>query len=151
LRKQIVWLIRERGLPAEIEGVVRDFWDLRVRGFGGLRAAKERKGKKGRSDGGTRESSDGEMMMFSSQGESEAESDMTTATDRTGKSSRIKSWAVSEGQKWAMPNLMDTLALGYVACLVMRRPIRIGDVLRAARSGRLLFVGAVSISLLPSG
>lgn len=139
--------------------MVRDFWDLRVRGFGGLRAAKERKGKKGRgkeggggrSDGGKGESSEGEMMLFSSQGESEGESDLTTATDRTGKSSRIKSWAVSEGQKWAMPNLMDTLALGYVACLVMRRPVRIGEVLRAARSGRLLFVGAVSISLLSSG
>lgn len=153
LRKQITWLIREWNLPMELEIVARDFWDLRVRGFGGLRLAREKskqrkaRSESGKSDGGVT-SSDGEtMMLFSSQGESEAESDATTATTATGRSrgsSRIKSWAVSEGQKWAMPNLMDTLALGYVACLVMRRPVRIGELVRAARSGKLAFVGAVS-------
>lgn len=153
LRKQIAWLIREWNLPVELEIIARDFWDLRVRGFGGLRLAKEKskraktRSASGKSDEGVT-SSDGEaMMLFSSQGGSGAESDATTATSDTGRSRgsrRIKTWAVSEGQRWAMPTLLDTLALSYVACLVMRRPVRVVDLMRAARTGKLTFIRAVS-------
>lgn len=135
--------------------MARDLWDLRVRGFGGLRGARDRGGgsKKGKGKETRSEpSSEGEMMMFSSQGESEAYSDVTATTNatRSSRGSRIKNWSVSEGQKWAMPNLMDTLALGYVACFVMRWPVGVGELLRAARGGGLLFVGAVSDALFGS-
>lgn len=136
-----MWLVRERNLPAELETVVRDLWDLRVRNFGGLRVADEKgKGKDVKS--GPPSGSESEMV-FSSQGETDRESDVEGATPVKGW--RIKNWTVKEGQKWPMPSLLDTLALCYVGCLAMRLPLRIGDFLRWARSGRLLFIRAVSI------
>ncbi len=30
LRRQLAWLIHDKGLPAELEAVVRHLWDLRI-------------------------------------------------------------------------------------------------------------------------
>ena len=150
LRKQVAWLVRERRLPAELETVVRDLWDLRVRGFGGLRAlADEKKGKgseRSRSVKSEPVSGSDSEMFFSSQGDGDVSSGEDVGVPVRG--SRVKSWAVREGQKWPMPSLLDTLALCYVGCLAMRLPVRIGDLFRWARSGRLLFVRAVSDACL---
>ncbi|OIW32142.1 hypothetical protein CONLIGDRAFT_571387 [Coniochaeta ligniaria NRRL 30616] len=142
LRKQLAWLVRERGLPAELETVVRDLWDLRVRNFGGLRAVDEKGKGKGRDAKSEPESGSESEMLFSSQGETDGESGAEASARVKG--SRIKNWAVKEGQKWPMPRLLDTLALCYLGCLAMRLPVRIGDLLRWARSGRLLLVRAIA-------
>jgi RNA polymerase I-specific transcription initiation factor RRN7 len=135
-------LVNERNLPAELETVARDLWDLRVRNFGGLRAV-DGKGQGKRRDAKSEPASWSESeMFFSSQGETDGESDAEAAAPVRG--SRIKKWAVREGQKWPLPSLLDTLALCYVGCMAMRLPVRVGDLFRWARSGRLLFVRAVS-------
>lgn len=135
-----MWLVRERNLPDELESVVRDLWDLRVRNFGGLRVADEKGKGRGRSLQSEPASGSESEMFFSSQGDTDAES---AAEAAPLKGSRIKNWAVKEGQKWPMPSLLDTLALCYVGCLAMRLPVRIGELFRWARSGRLLFIRAV--------
>lgn len=141
-------MVRERNLPAELETVVRDLWDLRVRNFGGLRLVDEKGKGKGRGIDARSDATSGSEseVFFSSQGETEDESGAETA--RQVKGSRIKNWAVREGQRWPLPSLLDTLALCYVGCLAMRLPVRVGDLLRWARSGRLLFVRAVSSPML---
>jgi hypothetical protein len=144
LRKQVAWLVRERDLPAELETVVRDLWDLRVRNFGGLRIVdgKERRKGRGRDTNSETASGSESERFYSSQGETDGESDAWAG--RSVRASRIKTWAVREGQRWPMPTLMDTLALCYVGCLAMRLPVRIGDLFGWARSGSLLFIRAVS-------
>jgi hypothetical protein len=137
-----MWLVRERNLPVELETVVRDLWDLRVRNFGGLRVTGENGKGKGRDAKSEQASESESEMFFSSQSETNGESDAESAAPVKG--SRIKNWAVREGQKWPMPSLPDTLALCYVGCLAMRLPVRVGDLVRWARSGGLLFLRAVS-------
>lgn len=139
LRKQLAWLVRERSLPLELEVVVRDLWDLRVRNFGGLKSVEEkRKGKNVKSE--PQSSSDGELAFFSSQSEAEPSSEDNAATPR---SSRFKSWTADEGGVWAMPSLLDTLALNYLGCLTIRQPVRIGDLHRWAKRNKLPYRGAV--------
>lgn len=152
LRKQLAWLVRERGVPRELEGVVRGLWEVRVGGFGGLRMAGGEEGK-GKGKAVEREGSGSRSVksepvsgtesdvFFSSQGEGDVSSGGEGGPVR---GSRVKSWVAKQGQTWPLPTLMDTLALCYVGCMVMRLPVRIGDLFRWARSGRLLFVQAVS-------
>ena len=50
------------------------------------------------------------------------------------------SWA---GEVWALPGVMDTLALVYLGCVLRQEPVRIGDVFRWARNGQMPFLAAV--------
>ncbi|KAL2259704.1 hypothetical protein VTK26DRAFT_6517 [Humicola hyalothermophila] len=114
LRKQVAWLVRQKGLHPELETVCRDLWLLRVRDFPGLARVDEAKhgwlegidGKGRRSGrvssvgagvggGGGQGVSDSEgsggrsdgtrAVMFSSQGPAAARSDGTqTSGDESG-------------------------------------------------------------------
>lgn len=135
LRRQIWWLVHERRLPPELETVVRDLWDLRIRNFAGLKAKKDAEGTEPESglDSGT----DGEL--FSSQAGSE--SDTSTATSRTSVS-RARSWTNEPGQDWNLPSLFHCLALCYLGCLSLSLPVRVGNIYDWARSDQLPFLGA---------
>lgn len=134
LRRQVWWLVHERRLPAELETVVRDLWDLRIRNFAGLKTAAGAAGEtETEMDSGT----DGEF--FSSQAGSE--SDVSTATTRTSVS-RAKSWTSEPGQDWNLPGLFHCLALCYLGCLSLSLPVRVGQVYEWARSDQLPFLEA---------
>ncbi|CAN8102209.1 unnamed protein product [Discula destructiva] len=143
LRKQVSWLVRERRLPAELETVVRDLFDLRIRSFSGLTAAKgdaEGPGPESGADSGT----DGEL--FSSQAGSESEA--SSATTRTSVS-RARSWTSEPGQDWNLPGLFHCLALCYLGCLSLSLPVRVGHIYEWARNDQLLFLEA--FDSLPKG
>lgn len=143
LRKQLAWLIGEKGLPLELEVVVRDLWDLRVRSFKGLASsgeAQERASVKSEPAS----SSEGELAMFSSQSEPEPSSDDSGRT----RSSRAKSWTTDGTESRAMPALIETLALNYIGCLTIRQPLRIGDLHRWAKGNKLPYRAAVSRYLM---
>ncbi|KAB5572354.1 putative ribosomal protein [Coniochaeta sp. 2T2.1] len=149
LRKQIAWLVRERNLPQKLEGVVRDLWELRVAAFGGLRLGLvEGKGKgKGRSEApeSGSESQSQSQRYYSSQGETEAETENEgEGVGRGRRKRRVRRWDVKEGQRWPLPDMMEGLGLVYLGCLAMRLPVRMGDLFRWARSGRLLYVRAIT-------
>lgn len=135
LRKQIWWLVHSKGLPEELETVVRDLWDLRIRNFAGLRSAAES------TDGesGLESGLDSGTELFSSQAGSE--SDASTATTRTTVS-RGRSWTSEPGQEWNLPGLFHTLALCYLGCLSMSLPVRVGQIYNWAKDDHLLFLGA---------
>lgn len=135
LRKQVAWLVRERRLPPELETVVRDLFDLRIRNFAGLKA----KGDEGTEpESGADSGTDAEL--FSSQAGSESETS-SAATTRTSVS-RGRSWTSEPGQDWKLPGLIHSLALCYLGCLSLSLPVRVGNIYEWARNDQLLFFGA---------
>lgn len=137
LRRQIWWLVHEKRLPAELETVVRDLWDLRIRNFAGLKAKKD--AEVSEQESGLDSGTDGEL--FSSQAGSESET--STATSRTSVS-RARSWTSEPGQDWNLPSLFHSLALCYLGCLSLSLPVRVGHMYDWARSNQLLFLDAYS-------
>lgn len=128
--------MHSKGLPEELETVVRDLWDLRIRNFAGLRSATdETDGESGLESG-----VDSGTELFSSQAGSE--SDASTATTRTT-ASRGRSWTSEPGQDWNLPGLFHSLALCYLGCLSLSLPVRVGQVYNWAKDDRLLFLAAL--------
>lgn len=128
--------MHEQRLPSELETVVRDLWDLRIRNFAGLKRASVADETEAESalDSGT----DG--GLFSSQAGSD--SDASTATTRTT-ASRTKSWTSEPGQDWNLPGLFHCLALCYLGCLSLSLPVRVGHIYNWAKDDQLLFLGAL--------
>lgn len=144
LRKQLFWLVNDRGLPAELETVVRDLWMLRTRNIAGLKSVSEAEQDDGAQSGGERSETDGsEMRMFSSGGESDG-----GRTDRSGSGTRVsgrsRSWTSEIGTKRSLPRLNDTLGLCYLGCLLMRLPVRIGDLFGWAKNNQIIYLDAIN-------
>jgi len=143
LRKQVAWLVRNRGFDRKLESVCRGLWDLRIRKFIGLGAAAGKKAEKGKGKNAASSGSDGELVMYSSQAETQA---ATTDEEegfgtRPKRMSRVRNWS---SENWDLPGAMDTLAVVYLGCLLRKEPVRIGDVFRWAQNNQLPFLGAVS-------
>ncbi|KAH7242477.1 ubiquitin family-domain-containing protein [Fusarium tricinctum] len=119
LRSQLLWLIRRKGHREELETIVRDLWDLRIRGSGSLAVDKETQPDEG-------------LVVFSSQPE-EPEKDDIPKKQRA----RAQSWNPEENADWPMPRMIDTLALCYLGCLLLRVPTAIGELCLWANSGRI--------------
>ena len=108
-------MIHSKGLPSELESVVRDLWALRLQ----LVKAKI---------GGV-PTSDGEVTVYSSQVEDlEYGNETAPENERRGSKGR-------DGK--GMPALIDTLAICYLGMVLLRVPISIGDLHRLARHTRL--------------
>ncbi|KAK0629776.1 hypothetical protein B0T17DRAFT_526460 [Bombardia bombarda] len=148
LRKQIAWLISEKGISNELDGVCRDLWDFRTCKFIGLtmvgNKVGDRKGKANATKQGSQSQPDSgsERPLHSSQGEEAQSSSDGEALGRTKLQSKIKSWA---SEKWEMPRMVDLLALLYLGCLLIQEPVRIGDIYRWAMNNQLPFIGAIKI------
>lgn len=140
LRRQLWWLVRERGLPPELETVVRDLWDLRVRNFTGLKRAAAAGGtaEESASAVGSGVDSGTDTELFSSQMGSASESDASTRTTK----SMARSWTSEAGQSWNLPGLFHCLALCYLGCLSLNLPVRVGHIYEWAKNDQLLFLGA---------
>lgn len=124
LRNQLLWLIKEKGHREELETVVRDLWDLRTRGSGSLVI----------DDAPT-----ADLEMFSSQ----PTGDEKNATS-TKSASRAQSWDPERGPDWPMPRMLDTLALCYLGCLLLRIPTGIGELCLWVNNGHMPYKRAVS-------
>lgn len=141
LRKQLAWLIGEKGFKAELETVVRDLWDLRIRGCPPAAAG---------GGGGTNEpetTSDGEMSLFSSQAEDAASEDESRRSLSRSRRKRARSWSSDAGDTWPTPSIVDTLALCYLGCLLLRIPKRIGDFVSWAKGGNIPYKQGVSAAV----
>ncbi|UZP34624.1 hypothetical protein NXS19_002440 [Fusarium pseudograminearum] len=72
--------------------------------------------------------------MFSSQPAVDDKSkDDTLKKQRT----RARSWNPEENPDWPMPRMIDTLALCYLGCLLLRIPTAIGELCLWANAGRI--------------
>ncbi|KHN97881.1 Ubiquitin subgroup [Metarhizium album ARSEF 1941] len=109
LRKQLSFLIRIKGHREELETVVRDLWDLRIRGYA--------------SDTLGTDPAIAEPEMFNSQ-------PTTVEVEKNGlwlPRSRAQSWHPERGTDWPIPRMTETIALCYLGCLLLRIPTRVAD------------------------
>lgn len=132
LRKQVSFLTRLKGHREELETVVRDLWDLRVRGFSSVSLETD-------ADTGNTE-----LEMFSSQPTSTGEEKKTTWRSH----SRAQSWDPERGSDWPMPRMAETIAICYLGCVLLKIPTRLGDLYAWVAKGTLPYLGAVRLSFL---
>ncbi|WXC56313.1 hypothetical protein SNK03_002243 [Fusarium graminearum] len=125
LRNQLLWLIKSKGHREELETVVRDLWDLRTRGGGALPVGGETQQETEQDEG---------LTMFSSQ---PAVDDKSKECTLKKQQTRARSWNPEENPDWPMPRMIDTLALCYLGCLLLRIPTAIGELCVWANAGRI--------------
>ncbi|KAK5998204.1 Ubiquitin [Cladobotryum mycophilum] len=120
IRSQVQWLINVKGHRDELETVVRDLWDLRIRGSNSIP-----EDNLGGEDN---------LVFFSSASLTEdAEAKKTWPQQ-----SRRQNWDPDLGIRWPSPRVPDTLVLCYLACVLLRIPTRLGQLLRWANDGNYL-------------
>ncbi|KAH7022505.1 ubiquitin family-domain-containing protein [Ilyonectria destructans] len=118
LRNQLLWLVSSRGHKDELETVVRDLWDLRTRGSSNLVA-----------EDAPQEDS---LEMFSSQPATE---ELVKGVDNS--KTRAQSWDPSRGSDWPIPRMIETLALCYLGCLLLRIPTSVGELCTWVNGGHM--------------
>ncbi|KAI4639325.1 uncharacterized protein J4E78_010958 [Alternaria triticimaculans] len=129
LRHQLWFLVKDRGLPVELEAVTRDLWSLRIAQLGDRIASQDE------------ESSESQTQQLFSTMESEDDATDTEKghlRDTKGKRSMRSA---------AAPNLNDCLVLCYLGILTLRLPFTPGDVYAWVIDGKLAYRRA--IKLLP--
>ncbi|KAL7785975.1 hypothetical protein V8C37DRAFT_393052 [Trichoderma ceciliae] len=118
IRNQVAWLINEKGHREELETVVRDLWDLRIRGS-----------NSGLGDDDAQRGED--LEIFSS--EPPRDSPFTNWHAQ----SRKQSWDPELGLRWPLPRVPDTLAICYLGCILLRIPTHLGEIIRWANNGSI--------------
>ncbi len=126
LRSQVLWLIRVKGYREELETVVRDLWDLRIRGSSSLEPSVEDA------------AAEASLEMFSSQPPSEEDKPAWSS------GARAQIWDPDRGAGWPMPKVPDTIGICYLGCLLLRIPTRLGELIQWANRGDLPYKTAVS-------
>ncbi|KAK4083206.1 hypothetical protein Purlil1_10898 [Purpureocillium lilacinum] len=119
LRSQVLWLIRVKGYREELETVVRDLWDLRIRGSSSLEPSVEDA------------AAEASLEMFSSQPPSEEDKPAWSS------GARAQIWDPDRGAGWPMPKVPDTIGICYLGCLLLRIPTRLGELIQWANRGDL--------------
>lgn len=122
LRKQAMWLISARGMPPELETVIRDLWAVRIRNIRGVGE-------------GERDARDGSGFSSTSEGETEAEDDGVGME----MSRRHRKIARENG----LPKLIESLALCYMATLLLRLPVSVGDLQKWAEQHEIPYFRVV--------
>ncbi|KAH0434293.1 RRN complex forming protein [Colletotrichum camelliae] len=117
LREQVMWLVNMKGHKVELETVVRDLWDLRIRGAA---SAVENDS-----------ASEAELSLFSSQ------IDLSQDEQPSNRTQGAQNWTPESGSEWPAPRMMDTLALCFLGCMLLRMPTRTGDLARWAKAGKI--------------
>ncbi|KAF7547795.1 hypothetical protein G7Z17_g7479 [Cylindrodendrum hubeiense] len=116
LRNQLLWLVSSKGHRNELETVVRDLWDLRTRGPNNLVAEDTVQ--------------EGALEVFSSQPATE---ELVKGVDNT--KTRAQSWDPARGPDWPMPRMLETLAICYLGCLLLRIPTSVGELCNWVNGG----------------
>ncbi|KAG6005857.1 hypothetical protein E4U21_007565 [Claviceps maximensis] len=127
LRKQVEFLIQKKGHREELETVVRDLWDLRIRGYG--------------ASFQDNDLSESEIETFSSQ---PTESKKEEVRISWKSASRAQSWNPERGIDWPLPRMPEILALCYLGCLLLKIPTRLTDLLNWVSSGSMPYLRAYS-------
>jgi RNA polymerase I-specific transcription initiation factor RRN7 len=141
--------VHDKHLPEDLLGVVRDLWDLRIRGFSSPTSSSTSEvlvsgeGKQNKEDPAalSADVSD-ELAFFASQSGADAsETEQRASIART----KVQDWTCGRPDDWKPPKIIETLAMSYLGCLLMRLPVRIGDIFRWAKANEIPYLGAVSL------
>ncbi|KAF1836466.1 hypothetical protein BDW02DRAFT_567057 [Decorospora gaudefroyi] len=130
LRHQIWFLVKEKGLPSELETIIYDLWSLRIAQLGDKIASKNDDHSESQS----------QAQVFSTQNSEDEATD-----DEKGRLS------TNQGKRGlrllASPKLVDCLVLCYLGITTLRLPFTPGDILGWVSDGKLAYRRA--IKLLP--
>jgi len=118
LWKQAHWLVNDKRFPSELESIVRDLWTLRLQM---LQALLEKPDEVDRAS-----------QMFSSQSD---DGQTDNEDDAEG------SHTLSKLQK-RIPRLVETLGICYIALLLLRLPISLGDIRDWVENEEILYIHA---------
>jgi RNA polymerase I-specific transcription initiation factor RRN7 len=143
LWKQSRALVDDKGFPKELEVVVRDLWGLRLQSFS------ERLGTE---DDASDSNTTGSSQRLSSQGSGHSSSEFSTASSSEvssaeegrshGRTARqARQLRLRKGKKAL--RLVDSLSTIYLACLLLRLPVSIGDIGRWAQDDSLIYFRAI--------
>ncbi|ESZ98666.1 60S ribosomal protein L40 [Sclerotinia borealis F-4128] len=124
LWKQTHWLVTVKGFPKELETIVRDLWELRLR-F--LQGSGEGRSEYGTEFGSTTEGDD-------------------TDTDVTGyvsTASTIVCRKKASRAKKNLPKLIETLGFCYLGTLLLRLPTSLGEIYKWAVRDEIIYTRAV--------
>lgn len=121
LRKQVSWLVNVKGYPVELETVVRDLWNVKLRGVKSLR-------------------DDSRKAAYSSAMETDTEAERSGKDGRIQLAKRKRKLTNQSGT----PKLIETLCLCYLGCILMRLPVSLGDFHRWAETDEILYLRVVS-------
>ncbi|KAG4035466.1 hypothetical protein MFRU_001g02350 [Monilinia fructicola] len=124
LWKQTHWLVTVKGFPKELETVVRDLWELRLRV---LQGSGEERSEYGTEFGSMTEGDD-------------------TDTDGTGyrsTASTILSRRKASRAKKNLPKLIETLGFCYLGILLLRLPTSLGEIYKWATRDEIIYTRAI--------
>ncbi|KAM0134144.1 hypothetical protein ACHAO1_005832 [Botrytis cinerea] len=124
LWKQTHWLVTVKGFPKELETIVRDLWELRLRV---LQGSGDERSEYGTEFGSTTEGDD-------------------TDTDGTGyrsTASTVMSRKRASRAKKNLPKLIETLGFCYLGILLLRLPTSLGEIYRWATRDEILYTRAI--------
>ena len=111
-------LIDDKGLPAAMESLVKDLWELRMVLVREQYLAKNY----GHDDG-----EDSDTTMYSSQTETEyTQTENEETTDASGTEGR----PVQIRKERDFPHIVDMLGLCYFSCMILRVPLSVGTLFR---------------------
>ncbi|KAF3052287.1 Pol I core factor CF [Didymella keratinophila] len=129
LRHQLWYLVKDKGLPEELEVITLDLWALRIAQFG------DRIASDSRAD------SQSQSQVFNTLETDDEETEDARGTFRTPKGRDKKLSSV--------PNLLDALALCYLGILTLRLPTTPGDIYHWVTEEKLAYRGAIKLLPLP--
>ncbi|KAH7052075.1 hypothetical protein B0J12DRAFT_739647 [Macrophomina phaseolina] len=117
LFSQSRWLIRAKGMPAELENIIRDLWGVRLQSL-------EWRGKHGHPEPGS-------LWQSSSQPEDTSDTDLEAegATKPRSKTTRVK--------------LVDTVALCYFGMLILQLPAGLRELYDWVNNGDMPYYSAL--------
>ncbi|KAF5874667.1 putative ubiquitin-60s ribosomal protein l40 fusion protein [Botrytis fragariae] len=124
LWKQTHWLVTAKGFPKELETIVRDLWELRLRV---LQGSGDERSEYGTEFGSTTEGDD-------------------TDTDGTGyrsTASTVMSRKRASRAKKNLPKLIDTLGFCYLGILLLRLPTSLGEIYKWATRDEIIYTRAI--------
>ncbi|TGO24549.1 hypothetical protein BPAE_0100g00170 [Botrytis paeoniae] len=124
LWKQTHWLMTVKGFSKELETIVRDLWELRLRV---LQGSGDERSEYGTEFGSTTEGDD-------------------TDTDGTGyrsTASTVMSRKRASRAKKNLPKLIETLGFCYLGILLLRLPTSLGEIYKWATRDEIIYTRAI--------
>ncbi|KAF7900230.1 uncharacterized protein EAF01_007532 [Botrytis porri] len=124
LWKQTHWLVTVKGFPEELETIVRDLWELRLRV---LQGSGDERSEYGTEFGSTTEGDD-------------------TDTDGTGyrsTASTVMSRKRASRAKKNLPKLIETLGFCYLGILLLRLPTSLGEIYKWATRDEIIYTRVI--------
>ncbi|KAJ2902579.1 uncharacterized protein MKZ38_000340 [Zalerion maritima] len=136
LRKQVSTLrkFHEAEFPSQkLETTVKDLWELRVRSFPGLSTVD-----------GEREENNEDPVSSADEGTLFSSLAPEGDEDVIGNGKKKETVVDWEASPWQLPTLTDSLGIIYLACVMLRLPVRIGQLYKLAKTNQIPYSAVAS-------